>query len=275
MSNKEEQEEEEHKLLDYTGWEELPVATISLPGEAEYAVTGHESQVLTITLPQPGQHVQAAPGTMMYLSTGITQQISCTEGFCARCVSGESCCVMNFLHHDHHHHHHRGSTLQQQQAAHVALTPTFPTAKVVPINLSDVGGTLLCQPGSYMASFGDDVQVGVSCDCNFLRCCCGGFGMVRQKIYGSGTVFLAAVGTILQKVLQPGETLVVDTHCVLAFADTCALDVRRVGGGILGILGSGQGLYNTTLTGPGIVLAQSINEKTFLHALAANKMYRR
>ena len=85
-------------------------------------------------------------------------------------------------------------------------------AKVVPVDMSSpaVGGTLIAQQGAFMASYGD-VSIGISCDCNLMRCCCAGLGLVRQKLHGNGTAFLASTGTIVQKVLQAGETIVVDT----------------------------------------------------------------
>jgi uncharacterized protein (AIM24 family) len=107
-----------------------------------------------------------------------------------------------------------------------------------------------------------------------MRCCCSGLGLIRQKIKGTGTVFLESTGTIVQKVLQAGETVLVDTECVLAYADSCKLDLRRTGG-ILGMMGGGEGIFNTTLTGPGLVIMVSMNQSVFLQSLAVQKIYRR
>jgi len=200
---------------------------------------------------------------MMYLSPGVEQQVSC-DGCCARCLAGEDCFVLNFTH-----------SGDQPGKGFVALTPNFPMAKVVPVDLSspEVGGVLIAQKGAFMASVGD-VEIGISFDCNFCRCCCAGTGLVRQKIEGNGLALIAANGTIIQKVLAPGEVIIMDTNCVLAFAESCKLDIRRAGG-IGGIIGGGEGIFNTTLTGPGLVLVQSMNETTFREALVANKLYRR
>jgi uncharacterized protein (AIM24 family) len=159
--------------------------------------------------------------------------------------------------------------------AYAALTPNFPTAKVVPVSLSDpnVGGKLICQSGAYMASYGS-VSVEIDFDCNFMRCCCGGMGLVRQRLVGTGTAFLASSGTMVQKVLGAGETILVDTNCLLAYAHTCKMDLRRAGG-VMGMVGGGEGIFNTTVTGPGLVIVQSMNETVFLQALAAQKLYRR
>jgi uncharacterized protein (AIM24 family) len=107
-----------------------------------------------------------------------------------------------------------------------------------------------------------------------MTCCCAGLGLVRQKLEGQGTVFLTSTGTIVQKVLQEGETILVDTNCIMAFASSCKLDLRKAGG-ILGMLGGGEGIFNTTLTGPGLVIVSSMNETMFREALVAQKIYRR
>ena len=99
-------------------------------------------------------------------------------------------------------------------------------------------------------------------------------GMVRQKVHGRGTVFVASTGTIVQKVLQPGEVILVDTNCILAYAESCTLDLKRAAG-MVGMMGGGEGIFNTTLTGPGLVIVQSMNPTVFKGALAAAKLYRR
>lgn len=246
-------------VLHAAGWDYVPTPK---PSETFYAITGHESQVLTVRL-GTGEMVRGEPGTMFYLSDGMQQSVSCDE-CCARCCTGEECCTVNFVN--------GGSTGLDGYAA---LTTNFPTAKVVPVNLRDpsVGGSIICQAGSYMASFGD-VSVQVSWDCNFMRCCCGGMGLIRQKLAGTGTVFLSSSGTMVQKVLAAGETILVDTNCLMAYAESCKLDIRRTGG-IMGMVGGGEGIFNAAVTGPGLVIVQSMNQTTFLGALAAEKLYRR
>jgi uncharacterized protein (AIM24 family) len=246
---------EAHMVSEASGWNHLE---IKKGPQSKYAITGNESQIITVALGS-GDTCKGEPGTMMFLSGGVTQSASC-EGCWARCLSGEDCCVLNFTNH--------GSS----ETGFAAMTPNDPLAKVIPVDLSspEVGGVLIAQQGSYMASYGD-VEIGISCDCNFMRCCCGGAGLVRQKIEGSGTVFLGATGTIVQKVLAPGEVMVMDTNCILAFSDSCKLDIKRAGG-ILGMVGGGEGIFNTTLTGPGLAIVQSMNKQMFLDALAANKI---
>jgi uncharacterized protein (AIM24 family) len=126
-------------------------------------------------------------------------------------------------------------------------------------------------------------------------------GMVRQKLEGTGTAFLGATGTIVvsrffivyvvasfhghftdsqlfivlqQKVLKEGEVLVVDTNCLLAYSDSCTFDLKRAGG-IVGMFGGGEGIFNSTVTGPGLAIVQSMNKQLLLNSLAAEKLYRR
>ena len=251
-------QDDKHIVAHASGWDPLEIT--KGPG-SKFAIVGNESQVLTIAL-GPDETCKGEPGSMMYLSPGVSQKASC-EGCCERCLSCESCCVLNFTN--------SGSS----GVAYAALTPNEPLGKVIPVDLSsrDVGGVLIVQQGAYMGSYGD-VDVGVNFDCNFLRCCCGGAGLIRQKISGTGTVFLGATGTIVQKVLASGEVMIMDTNCILAFSESCHLDIKRAGG-IVGIVGGGEGFFNTTVTGPGLVIVQSMNRFLFLRSLAANKMYRR
>jgi uncharacterized protein (AIM24 family) len=247
-----------HIVSEASGWNHLE---IKKGPESKYAITGNESQVITVALGS-GDTCKGEPGSMMFLSAGVTQSATC-DGCCSRCLSGEDCFVLNFTNH--------GSA----ETGYAALTPNDPLAKVIPVDLSspEVGGVLIAQQGTYMASYGD-VGIGISLDCNFMRCCCGGAGLIRQKIEGSGTVFLGATGTIVQKVLAPGEVMVMDTNCILAFSDSCKLDIKRAGG-VLGMVGGGEGIFNTTLTGPGLVIVQSINKQMFLDALAVQKIWGR
>lgn len=218
--------EKEHLVSKASGWNHLEVTTgeATIGPAVKYAITGNENQVVTVAL-NPGDTCQGEPGVMMYLSPGVTQHATCAGG-CCRCLSGESCCVLNFT----------NSGSNEVQFA--AMTPNEPLGKVVPVDLSsrDVNGVLIVQQGSYMGSIGE-VEVGVSWDCNFIRCCCAGTGLARQKLTGSGVALLGVTGTIVQKVLAPGEVMVMDTNCILAFSESCKLDIRRAAG-IVGMVRS-------------------------------------
>jgi len=246
-------------VLKSTGWETY---SIDYDPKKNYAITGTEAQVLTIGI-NKGELVYSEPGSMMYLTNGVSSGVSCS-GCCGRCMSGEACCEIEYSN-------------KSDIRGYAAITPNSPLAnKVVPVDLSspEVNGEIVCQRGAYMASYGH-ADVEVSFDCNFLRCCMGGMGLARQKIVGTGTAFLCATGTIVQKILAPGEKILVDTHCVLAYSGSCEMDIKRASKSMATGLFGGEGFMNTSLTGPGLVLIQSTNEENFFRSLVRNPMLRR
>mmetsp|Transcript_21126 Transcript_21126/g.24316 ORF Transcript_21126/g.24316 Transcript_21126/m.24316 type:complete len:265 (+) Transcript_21126:97-891(+) len=244
-------DEKENLVLKATGWNNFYVP---VEPDSKFVVTGRESQVLTVKLP-PGDTVKSEPSTMMYMTDGMETVATC-EGCCKRICAGEDCCVANF------------NNTSTTKEAFVALTPIFPTAKVVPIDMSspEVNGTIIAQQGAFMASYGD-VEVDVSLDCNFKTCCCGGMGLVRQKLTGTGTAFISGTGTIVQKVLEVGEVLLCDDNNIMAFSESVKLDIQRTGG-VMGMIGGGEGIVNTHLTGPGLVIVQSVNAIKFRQTMA-------
>lgn len=246
-------------VLQSTGWENLYVPP---PQEAKYEISGPSSQIITFSV-GVGETILSEPGSLLYMSSGMKPDAS-YEGCFGRTCSGEACYALKFTN--------EGGS---ENRALLALTPSFPTSKVVPVNLSDpsVGGKLIADTGAFMASYGD-VTVDVSFDCNFCRACCAGTNLVRQKLSGSGTAFLSATGTIVQKVLADGEAILADGDCILAFASTVKIEVKKAGS-IMGMIGGGEGIFNTSMTGPGLVMLHSMNQARFKKCLTTQKIYRR
>lgn len=78
-----------------------------------------------------------------------------------------------------------------------------------------------------------------------------------QKLEGDGLVFVHAGGCVVERNLQAGETLNVDTGCIVAFQDSVGFDIQQVGG-IKSALFGGEGLFFANMTGPGKVWLQSL-----------------
>ena len=78
-----------------------------------------------------------------------------------------------------------------------------------------------------------------------------------QKIEGPGKVFLEIDGDVVEKVLAPGEVLKVDNGYVAAMESTISMNIETVKG-IKNIFLGGEGLFLTTLTGPGKVYLQTM-----------------
>jgi uncharacterized protein (TIGR00266 family) len=137
----------------------------------------------------------------------------------------------------------------------VAINPNFPS-KVIPIDLSK-SGPIHAHPGLYIAHLGD-VNITYKFVRNPLAGCFGGSGFLLLKLTGTGTVFMSGGGQIMEKILAPGEVLLADTQAIVAFAGTVEYNVRTVGGCLTCCCG-GEGLFNTQLTGPGLVVLQSMS----------------
>ena len=83
-------------------------------------------------------------------------------------------------------------------------------------------------------------------------------------------LMLIILVTVVQKNLEEGESIIVDTECVLAWAQTVKIEVRRAGG-IFGMIGGGEGIFNTLLTGPGMIMIQSFNRAQLLATIKGTR----
>lgn len=225
----------------------------------EWEIHGHDMQVLHLDNLPPGTEFYTEIGSTMYLSPGIETDVEC--GLCGdaaqRVLSGESCIKVKL-------------TNDSNENGYMGITPNFP-AQIIPVNFSSSSSssnnglamtTLIAKPGAIMSHIGD-TSISCSPDFNLLRCCCAGLGCCRQKIEGGesgdeSTAFLAAGGTILTRVLKEDESITVDKNSILAFADTVTLDVT-LGGGACFCLCGGEGLFLPTLTGPGLIVLESMS----------------
>ena len=84
----------------------------------------------------------------------------------------------------------------------------------------------------------------------------GGEGFILQKLMGNGKAFIHAGGTIVKKQLN-GESLRVDTGCIVAFEESVNYDVEMAGG-LKSMVFGGEGMFLATLRGFGTVWLQSL-----------------
>ena len=94
----------------------------------------------------------------------------------------------------------------------------------------------------------------------------GGEGFILQRLTGMGTVLIEIDGSLVERVLAPGETIKVDTGNVAAYEDTVNYQAEMVKG-FKNVLFGGEGLFLTTLTGPGRVWLQTMNLPGFAKSL--------
>lgn len=210
----------------------------------EYEILGDDMQIVEVEL-DPGEGVRAEAGAMMYMEDGIRMQTDTGGGIfkgLKRMVTGESFFITNFV---------------QDGAGpgHVAFGAPYP-GKVVPIDLREFDGTFLCQKDSFLcAAAGIEIEVAFTkrIGAGFF----GGEGFILQRLEGDGMAFVHAGGMLVEKRLGPGESLRVDTGCIVGFSSAVDYDIQFVGGFKNALFG-GEGVFLARLQGPGRVYLQSL-----------------
>jgi uncharacterized protein (TIGR00266 family) len=212
----------------------------------DYKIYGDDLQLVEVELDQ-GEGVRAEAGTMTYMEDGIQMQTGMEGGLFSgfkRIVTGESFFITTFMNND-----------ASARKRHVAFAAPYP-GKIVAFDLDQFNGQVLCQKDSFLcAARGTEIEIAFTkrLGAGFF----GGEGFILQKLSGNGMVFVHAGGTIIEKDLAPGETLRVDTGCLVAFATTVDYDIQYVGGFKNALFG-GEGLFFAKMTGPGKVYLQSL-----------------
>lgn len=221
--------------------------------EIEFEIHGSEMQFATIIL-DPGETVISEPGAMMFMRDGMDMETKMGMGgdeqkglfgkilsAGKRMVTGESLFLTHFTN--------KGSGKSS-----VGFAAPYP-GKILPINLEQYG-TMLCQKDSYLCSaLGVDVNIAFTK--RFGAGLFGGEGFILQKLSGDGLAFIHAGGTLHHFDLGAGETIRVDTGCIVAFQESVQYDIRFIGGMKSALFG-GEGLFFAVLTGPGRVFLQSL-----------------
>ena len=221
--------------------------------EVEYEIFGDDMQIVEVEL-DPGETVIAEAGAMNYMEEGIQFEAKMgdgskpTEGIMGkllsagkRALTGESIFMTHF-------------TNSGAGKKRVAFAAPYP-GRIMPIDLSKVGGELLCQKDAFLAAaLGTEVSIAFTkrLGAGFF----GGEGFILQKLLGDGIAFIHVGGTIIKKELK-GETLRVDTGCIAAFTSGIEYDIQRAGN-LKSMFFGGEGLFLATLKGQGTVLLQSL-----------------
>jgi uncharacterized protein (TIGR00266 family) len=137
----------------------------------------------------------------------------------------------------------------------VSFASPYP-GKIIPIDLTEYNGKFICQKDAFLCA-AKGVSVGIEFSKKLGRGLFGGEGFIMQKLEGDGWVFANAGGTIHKMVLTPGETIKVDTGCLVAFTGNVNYNIEMVKG-VKNALFGGEGLFLATLQGPGTIWIQSL-----------------
>ncbi|RHY29045.1 hypothetical protein DYB32_005500 [Aphanomyces invadans] len=127
---------------------------------------------------------------------------------------------------------------------------------IIHMNLADFGGALVCQKGAFIAG-SHTVGIEMEFTKNFGAGFFGGQGFILQRLTGPGEAFVRASGALIERTLVPGEVLRISSGCLVAFEPTVQFDIQRMQG-VKNVMFGGEGLFVTTLTGPGRVFLQGL-----------------
>ncbi|MCC7413672.1 MAG: TIGR00266 family protein [Gammaproteobacteria bacterium] len=233
-----------------------PPPAQSSSDEIDYEIFGGDMQYVEVEL-DPGESAVAEAGAMMYKDPAIgmttlfgdgsrrSEQgrlVDKLVGAGKRVLTGESLFVTAFTHNG-------------TGKARVAFAAPYP-GTIIPVTLANYGGTLICQKDSFLAA-ARGVSIGIYFQKRVLTALFGGEGFIMQKLDGHGLVFLHAGGTITERELGEGETLHVDTGCLVAMTASVQFDLEQAGD-IKSMVFGGEGMFFARVGGPGRVWLQSL-----------------
>ncbi|MHC4235240.1 MAG: TIGR00266 family protein, partial [Planctomycetota bacterium] len=230
-----------------------PAPRSRVTDEIDYEIFGDDMQFVEITL-DPNEVVVAEAGAMLYMTDGIKMETvfgdpSKQQGFLGklldagkRMVTGESLFLTTF-----------GNVGAQR--ARVSFGAPYP-GKIIPLHVDELGGEIICQKDAFLCA-ARGVQIGIAFQKKILTGLFGGEGFILQRITGDGMAFVHAGGTIHRLELAPGQTMRLDTGCLVALQPSVDYDIQMAGG-IRNSFFGGEGLFLATLKGPGSIWIQSL-----------------
>jgi len=228
----------------------------------DYRIYGAEMQFVEVEL-DPNESVVAEAGGLMYKDPEIEMEtifgdgseskeggfLGLLAGAGRRLITGESLFTTVFTHKGH-------------GKAQVSFAAPY-AGNIIPFHMKDFGGTIVCQKDSFLCA-SKGVAIGIHFSKKIMTGLFGGEGFILQKLTASANdeyalSFVHAGGTIIEKELQPGQVLEIDTGTLVAMTSNIDFDVRYIGS-IKSAAFGGEGLFLGTLraNGKGKVWLQSL-----------------
>ena len=221
----------------------------------DYEIKGSEMQFVEIEL-DPGEAAVGEAGSMMYMDAGISLDTVFGDGSGnsagglfgkllgagRRLITGESLFTTVY-------------TNQSMSKLKVAFAAPYP-GKILAMDLRQLGGTLICQKDAFLCA-ARGVSLGIHFQQKMSVGFFGGEGFIMQRLDGDGLAFVHAGGSLLKRQLVPGQTLLVDTGCLVAYTPDISFEIQYVGK-IKTALFGGEGLFFAKVSGPGTVWLQSL-----------------
>ena len=221
----------------------------------DYEIKGAEMQFVEIEL-DPGEAAVGEAGSLMYMDAGVQMETVFGDGSQAqsgglfgkllgagkRLVTGESLFTTVYSN-------------PSRVKLRVAFAAPYP-GKILAMDLACLGGTLICQKDAFMCA-ARGVSLGIHFQQKPSVGFFGGEGFIMQRLDGTGLAFVHAGGSVIQRDLAFGQTLLVDTGCLVAMTPDVNFEIQYVGK-IKTALFGGEGLFLAKVAGPGTVWLQSL-----------------
>lgn len=221
--------------------------------EVDYEIFGNDMQVVEVEL-DPGETIVAEAGAMNWMEDGIQFEAKMGDGSKPsdglfgkimdagkRAITGESVFMTHFT----------NRSGIKRRAAFAAPYP----GRIVALDMNTMGKEFICQKDAFLcAALGTEISIAFTkrLGTGFF----GGEGFILQRLRGDGMAFIHAGGSVIKKELK-GETLRIDTGCIVGFTPGIDYSIERAGG-LKSMFFGGEGLFLATLRGTGTVYLQSL-----------------
>ena len=205
----------------------------------QYQIMSQPFTVLSLSM-NAGEAIKCQSGAMAWMSRGIRMETKTggIGGIFKKALVGESIALNHYI---------------AEQPGELTLAKH----SLGDILAFDIGqAPIIAQKTSFLAST-ESVNMDIFLQHKVGAGFFGGEGFLMQKYTGTGYAFLEIDGAVQERVLAPGQSIVVDSGYVAAMEATCSMQIETVKGLANVILG-GEGLFNTVVTGPGKVWLQTM-----------------
>lgn len=206
----------------------------------KYEIFGNTLPAVEIKLNNK-ESIYTQSGGMSWMTSGISMDTNMKGGFLkglGRMFSGESLFMATY-------------TAESDNQS-ITFASSFPGE----IRCLDISShEYICQKSAFLCA---EPSVELSIYANGLKSgLFGGEGFIMQRLSGSGLAFLELDGSVKEIELAAGEKIKVDTGNVAFFESQVKYSAETVKG-FKNILFGGEGLFLTTLEGPGKVYLQTM-----------------
>ncbi len=205
-------------------------------------ITGSVLPVLTLEMNE-GEKVFVEKGSMSWMTDSFKMDTNTNGGFfkgIGRALAGEDFFMNTYT--------------CMQPYGRISFASSFP-GKIIECDLFE-GESIIAQKQAFICA-----EMSVNMSMHFRKKLGSGFfsgeGFIMQKITGPGKAFLECDGHVEKISLAPGEVIKVNTGNVAAFDESVTMNIEMVKG-IKNIIFGGEGIFITSLKGPGNVYLQSM-----------------